>query len=83
MRSWLLDGYFSLSQRVRFGTKIERSGPSANVHHFTEIKTLYPPECHGGRNPKNSKMLFELDLGADLMVLRENLIRRLTALDTS
>ena len=83
MRSWVLDGYFSLSQRVRFGPKIERSGQSANAHHFIEIKNLYPPECHGGRNPKNSKMLFELDLGSDLMVLRENLIRRVNAIDTS
>ena len=83
MRAWVLDGYFSLSQRVRFGPKIDRSNPSANTQHFIEIKNLYPPECHGGRNPKNSNMLFELDLGADLVVLRENLIRRIGAIDTS
>ena len=78
MRAWLLDGYFSLSQRVRFGAK---AGPDDGRPQFVEIKSLYPADCHGGRNPKNSKMLFELDLGADLMAVRDNLLTKLAAID--
>ena len=80
MRAWLLDGYFSLSQRVRFGPP-GGDANAANVHKFVEIKNLYPPDCHGRRNPHNTKMLFELDLGADLMAIRDKLLKKLTAID--